>query len=182
MPDKEHDKKPETDKALFREQLKDTRPIDSPRIDPRGQPPSPKPRFSGIQIREPATKGVVIYGQTPGYSAEEYISYAAAGPQKKLLRKLRQGLLIREAVIDLHRQTLRDAAQTVHDFLHEAVAARLRCVLIIHGKGSRSKADTPKMKNQLALWLRHHDDVLAYCSALPDDGGTGALYVLVRRR
>ncbi len=182
MPDKEHDKKPETDKSLFREQLKDTRPIDSPRIDPRGQPPPPKPRFSNNQIREPATKGVIIYDQTPGYSAEEYISYTAAGPQKKLLRKLRQGLLIREVVIDLHRQTLRDAAQAVHDFLYAAVAARLRCVLIIHGKGSRSKSDTPKMKNQLALWLRHHDDVLAYCSALPDDGGTGALYVLVRRR
>ena len=171
----------DTEDSLFRNELKGTRPIKSPRIDPRGKPPSPKPRFSGGDVNEPVTRGVIIYDHTPGHGAEDYINYSTDGPQKKLLKKLRKGQLPREAVLDLHRKTLQDAAQTVHDFLQAAIETGHRCVLVIHGKGLRSQTGEPKMKNQLALWLQNHDGVLAFCSALPEDGGNGALYVLLRR-
>ena len=181
MPDNNHGENDDNGDSLFQRELKGTKPINSPRIDPRGKPPSPKPKFSGDELFEPVTKGVVIYDHTPGHGAEDYIKFSTDGPQKKLLKKLRKGQLPREAVLDLHRKTLRDAAQIVHDFLQAAIETGCRCVLVIHGKGSRSQPGEPKMKNQLALWLQNHDGVLAFCSALPEDGGTGALYVLLRR-
>jgi len=37
------------------------------------------------------------------------------------------------------------------------------------------------LKNKLNLWLRQHNDVLAYCSARQSDGGAGAIYVLLKQ-
>ncbi|RMD71241.1 MAG: DNA mismatch repair protein MutS, partial [Gammaproteobacteria bacterium] len=57
---------------------------------------------------------------------------------------------------------------------------RYRCVRIVHGKGRRS-ARQPVLKQKVNGWLRARDEVLAFCSARPHHGGTGALYVLLRR-
>ena len=51
---------------------------------------------------------------------------------------------------------------------------------IIHGKGYRSGARGPVLKTAVNHWLRLHLDVLAFVSARAIDGGTGALYVLLR--
>jgi DNA-nicking Smr family endonuclease len=53
-------------------------------------------------------------------------------------------------------------------------------VRIIHGKGYRSGARGPVLKNAVNLWLRRHLDVMAFASARAIDGGTGAVYVLLR--
>jgi DNA-nicking Smr family endonuclease len=55
-------------------------------------------------------------------------------------------------------------------------------VRIIHGKGRRSDQQGPVLKPAVAAWLRRRNEVLAYCSARPVDGGSGALYVLLGRR
>ena len=51
---------------------------------------------------------------------------------------------------------------------------------IIHGKGYRSGARGPVLKVAVDLWLRRHLDVMAFTSARALDGGTGAVYVLLR--
>ena len=56
----------------------------------------------------------------------------------------------------------------------------LRCAHIIHGKGYRSGERQPVLKRKVNYWLRLRPDVLAFCSATPRDGGTGAVYVLLR--
>ena len=56
----------------------------------------------------------------------------------------------------------------------------MRCVRIIHGKGSRSEEGQPVLKHKVNYWLRCRDEVLAFTSATGRDGGTGALYVLLR--
>jgi DNA-nicking Smr family endonuclease len=55
-----------------------------------------------------------------------------------------------------------------------------RCVQIVHGKGYNSPGNQPVLKNDINLWLRQHQDVLAFCSTPPKAGGTGALYVLLK--
>jgi len=50
----------------------------------------------------------------------------------------------------------------------------------VHGKGRRSRQPGPVLKGLVDHWLRQRDDVLAFCSARPADGGTGAVYVLLR--
>jgi DNA-nicking Smr family endonuclease len=51
---------------------------------------------------------------------------------------------------------------------------------VVHGKGYRSGARGPILKSAVSLWLRRHMDVLAFTSAKAIDGGTGAVYVLLR--
>jgi len=57
---------------------------------------------------------------------------------------------------------------------------RVRCARIIHGKGIRSSSAQPVLKQKVNYWLRLHDEVLAFCSATRGDGGTGAVYCLLR--
>lgn len=66
-------------------------------------------------------------------------------------------------------------------FLAESVAGGIRCVRVVHGKGIRSGQRGPVLKASVNGWLRRWDDVLAFVSAPPRDGGTGAVYVLLRQ-
>ena len=63
----------------------------------------------------------------------------------------------------------------------ESVNARIQCVRVVHGKGLRSGPRGPVLKASVNRWLRQWDDVLAFVSAPARDGGTGAVYVLLRR-
>jgi DNA-nicking Smr family endonuclease len=52
-------------------------------------------------------------------------------------------------------------------------------VRIVHGKGLRSGHRGPVLKAAVNAVLRRTGAVLAYVSARPVDGGTGAVYVLL---
>jgi DNA-nicking Smr family endonuclease len=108
-------------------------------------------------------------------------SYARPGLQRTVMRRLRRGDYRIGAELDLHGMTADAARGELARFLREAIGRELRCVRIIHGKGLGSEGRGPVLKPRVARWLRQRDDVLAYCSARPADGGTGALYVLLRR-
>gem|GEM_PF-4872805 len=68
------------------------------------------------------------------------------------------------------------------EFINAARDRDLRCVRIIHGKGRRQIDQAPRLKQLLARWLPSRPEVLALCSARPQDGGTGAVYVLLKKR
>ena len=83
--------------------------------------------------------------------------------------------------LDLHGMRSDEAHAALRDFLQEAQRRGLTCVRVIHGKGLRSSNREPVLKPKLARWLRQWEAVLAYCSAPPVAGGTGAVYVLLRK-
>ncbi|MDT8407876.1 MAG: Smr/MutS family protein, partial [Methylococcales bacterium] len=87
-----------------------------------------------------------------------------------------------EAELDLHGLTAQQAQLTLQDFLRYALQRGKRCVRIVHGKGYRSPDAAPVLKNQVNSWLRQYAAVLAFTSAAPRDGGTGAVWVLLRGR
>jgi DNA-nicking Smr family endonuclease len=73
----------------------------------------------------------------------------------------------------------------VTDFLLESFKNGLRCVLIVHGRGLNSPESLPVLKEGLPQWLnrgRVRKVVLAFATARPYDGGTGATYVFLRNR
>lgn len=109
------------------------------------------------------------------------LEYRQNGVQLLVMRKLRRGQYACQAELDLHGLTVQQARPRVAVFLEHARRQNLRCVRIIHGKGLRSRQQGPVLKGKVATWLQHRSEVLAYCSARPVDGGTGALYVLMRR-
>jgi DNA-nicking Smr family endonuclease len=53
-------------------------------------------------------------------------------------------------------------------------------VRIIHGKGYGSNNQGPIIKPLVNKWLQQRNEILAFCSARPNDGGTGAVYVLLK--
>ncbi|MEE8321404.1 MAG: Smr/MutS family protein, partial [Gammaproteobacteria bacterium] len=103
------------------------------------------------------------------------------GIQKQVMRKLRRGQFSVEAELDLHGMIVNDAKKALSHFLAECTARHHRCVRIIHGKGLGSKDKRPLIKIKLNHWLQQRDEVLAFCSARPFDGGTGVAYVLLRQ-
>jgi DNA-nicking Smr family endonuclease len=114
----------------------------------------------------------------------EHVEGAVVGLDQRLVRRLRRGELAWQAHIDLHGMTTRPARETVRRFLERSLVSGHRCVLIVHGRGLRSKDGEPVLKRHLVSWLSRGAMgrmVLAFCSARPHDGGSGALYVLLRR-
>ena len=67
----------------------------------------------------------------------------------------------------------------LREFLADCVWHRHACVRVITGKGNRSGHRGPVIKPRVARWLRKHDRVDAFSTARPNDGGSGALYVLL---
>jgi DNA-nicking Smr family endonuclease len=108
--------------------------------------------------------------------------YGRPGLQRRILRRLRRGHYSLAAELDLHGMTVPVARVALQAFLQECRRRDLRCVRIIHGKGRRSSNEGPVLKVKVDRWLRQREDVLAFCSAQPADGGTGAIYVLLRHQ
>jgi DNA-nicking Smr family endonuclease len=113
-------------------------------------------------------------------TAEETLSFRRTGVREQTLRRLRRGNFPIDAEIDLHGQSQSRARDDLAEFLDHCRDAGHRCVRVIHGKGYRSGARGPILKSAVNEWLRRNLHVLAFTSARPIDGGTGAVYVLLR--
>ncbi len=114
---------------------------------------------------------------------EEYIEGHVAGFDSNVLRKLRRGEFSVQAHLDLHYMSRQEARAAVERFVTASRVAGHRCVLIVHGRGHHSPDQNPVLKNVLRAWLSRGKigrAVLAFTSAQSVDGGTGALYVLLR--
>jgi DNA-nicking Smr family endonuclease len=117
--------------------------------------------------------------------SDEYIEGSVQGFSRKLMKKLKRGELPAQGHIDLHGLTKQEAETAVTDFLLESFKNGLRCVLIVHGRGLNSPESLPVLKEGLPQWLnrgRVRKVVLAFATARPYDGGTGATYVFLRNR
>jgi DNA-nicking Smr family endonuclease len=108
------------------------------------------------------------------------LSFQRSGVRIQVMRRLKRGLIPTGDELDLHGLTQTAARDELADFIVRARDAGHRCVRVIHGKGYRSGARGPVLKTAVNLWLRRHADVLAFASARAIDGGTGAVYVLLR--
>jgi DNA-nicking Smr family endonuclease len=106
---------------------------------------------------------------------------ASPGVDKRTAERLKRGQLEIEARIDLHGLTQREAHQVLANFLEGARAERRRAVLVITGKGDGGQGvlreAVPRWLNEAAI----RPMILAFTYAQPRDGGTGALYILLRR-
>jgi len=162
------------------------------RIDPgpgRAAPPPPAPgprEFWHPDLDAVDELRALVRGDAPFDLADsdEFVEGWVAGLDAAVVRKLRRGDFAVQGHIDLHGQTRQEAKQSVERFLRTARAGGKRCVLVVHGRGMHSKDQVPVLKEALRSWLataRFGRHVLAFATARPQDGGAGALYVLLRR-
>lgn len=110
----------------------------------------------------------------------EELSFLRDGYPPKLLRQLKRGQFSVQDDLDLHQMNAAAAQSSINTFLADARQQGMRCVRIVHGKGLRSKATGPVLKGLTDRMLRRRDDVIAFASARPAQGGTGAVVVLLK--
>ncbi len=115
---------------------------------------------------------------------EEYVEGARVGLDPRLVMRLRKGEFAVQAHLDLHGMIQGAARAALAEFILESVRKGLRTVLLVHGRGRRSPGGQPVLKHAAAQWLSHgtlSGYVLAFTTARPQDGGPGAMCVLLRR-
>lgn len=167
------------DLNLFRNAVEGARPLPQKRVPPWRDYIPPRP-----VKREEDEASVIDEMVSDEWLPEEMetgeeLHFARDGLQHSVLKKLRRGQYALGAELDLHGLTVVEARQALSQFIQ---SSEQRCVRIIHGKGNGSFRQQPILKSKVNLWLRQWDRVLAFSSARPCDGGTGAVYVLLKRR
>ena len=111
------------------------------------------------------------------------LAFKRPGVQNGVFRKLKQGRYEAQSRLDLHRMTVVVARREIFEFILESQQLGLRSVLLIHGKGASSAENERSsiLKGCVDHWLRELEIVQAFHSAQPQHGGTGAVYVLLRK-
>lgn len=166
---------PEQDADLFRQLLEDVTPLKP--SDRRN--PSPSPRKPRQQNRPPETE-VADTLSNHGAGDVAPAEYLGNGLNRMTLRKLRRGVWEVQDELDLHGLNSDEARKLLSAFLHRAAQNELRCVQVIHGKGWHSEQGEGLLKRLSRHWLIQHPLVLAFCDAPMNDGGSGAVRVLLR--
>lgn len=179
------DKVSAEDAALFREMVGDVTPLaDDNKINPAEKRLKPMPRTKIIEhsVGMTARQTSLVQSEyVETVAPEDTLFFAHPGLQEKIKQRLRRGQIPVEANLDLHGYTIDAAALELDSFINDARQAGYRCCIIVHGKGHRSQENKPVLKSQVNHWLRQHPGILAFCSAIPKDGGVGAVYVLLRK-
>ena len=169
------------DRELFRRAAGDVRRIEDDRAHPQRTRRAPRTRDRTQAVRPTGARELAKSEWTPDVGPGDVLSFARGGVQRREAERLRRGRYTVEADLDLHGRTVTDASAALDRFLDDSRRRGRRCVRIVHGKGFGSPSGQPIMKAHVDRWLRARSEVLAFCSATPPDGGTGALYVLLRR-
>lgn len=170
------------DKQLFRDLMGDVQRLTHDRVEPLRKRPRPVPRKREEDERQALIDMMSDEMDLDEVETGEELQFVRPGIQHRTFRKLRQGHFNTESELDLHGMTVEMARITLARYLLECQERDCRCIRIIHGKGLSSATHRgPVLKNMVNKWLRQRQEVLAFCSALPRDGGTGAVYVLLKR-
>ncbi len=128
----------------------------------------------------------LVNGEVPFYfdNSDEYQSGHISGIDEKTLKALKNGEFPHHEHLDLHGLTAEDAKKKLRRFLIQCRQNGERCVLVITGRGLGSPDKIPVLRSSFPGWVSSGSMgkiVMAYCTALPKDGGPGAFYVLQRK-
>ncbi|MEH6492847.1 Smr/MutS family protein [Halopseudomonas sp.] len=173
------------DENLFRQAIKGVKPLKHQQAD-TGKPKTDRARIAASRARAlNSATSIVIDGLSDQFvidvAPEEELMWGANGVQASQLRKLKAAQIPFDGSIDLHGMTVERARELLWAFLAEAVKQEIRCVRVTHGKAQRKDGRTPILKSHVNTWLRQHASVLAFTSCIPRHGGTGSVYVLLKR-
>ncbi len=175
------------------------RPLPAARKEPAEKPAGQQSRPQGGSRGERERvdiSGLCIGGQDrpaqaagtrPGgaKTGSDGLSYGdAPGVDRRTATRFRRGLMPIDAKLDLHGHTRASGRAALAGFLRAHRAAGRRCVLVVTGKGLKDDWSVGALRQALPGWLNAPDLrrlILAYCHAQPHHGGSGAVYILLRR-
>ena len=155
----------------------------TPALPPPGARPAPIVDEDAETLAELASL-IDDTGEFEFGDSDAFVEGRAKGLDRRILRRLKAGDYPLGDRLDLHGLKRDEAHEKVTRFIERARSQQIRCILIVHGKGRHSIDNIGVLKGLVQNWLKRgriSRSVLAFCSAQPHDGGTGAVYVLLRR-
>lgn len=174
-------RKLEAEKNLFQRAAGAVNPIHHARrvhIAPDQPPPIPVQRQLDEQrvLRESISDEFDV---STLLDVDDAMSFRRPGIGTDVTRKLRKGDWSIQKEIDLHGLRREDAREALAAFIRDAHKQGIRCVRVVHGKGLGSPGKAPVLKAKVQGWLIQKNEVLAFVQARADEGGAGALVVLL---
>lgn len=184
---KKYDKKHEANIAdedseisLFRDSMRDVMPLPaSDRVIHTREHMPPVPQQKQENERLTPENHLSDYISLEIAAGDEW-SFLRPGLSRQTLRRMRRGYWGIQSHLDLHGFTRDEARSEITAFLDASSKSNFRCVRVIHGRGLGSKNREPVLKTMIGNWLAQRSDVLAFCQARPEDGGSGAVLVLLK--
>jgi DNA-nicking Smr family endonuclease len=156
----------EADKQLFRSTIDNDIPIDKDCVQSSNNQQK-WPKFTNYShIIEANLSGSQVVNYTQGVS-------------KKIIKQMQSGNIDYAPDLDLHGHTIIKACELMSNFIYHNQQSHF--VHIIHGKGYRSKDNMSVLKTQVVSFLSQHPQVLAFHSCPAKDGGTGAIFALLKQ-
>lgn len=174
------ERKAQAVQELFKHAVGVVQPLrQSPRVQTRQAPP-PVPvqqqRDEQDALRQSLSDA---FDASTLLQTDDSLSYARPGVGADVLRKLRRGHWALQGEVDLHGLRSDAARLVLVQFLQHSMQRGWRCVRIIHGKGLGSPGKVPVLKGKVHSWLVQKSEVLAFVQARADEGGAGAVVVLL---
>ncbi|MCB1668400.1 MAG: DNA endonuclease SmrA [Pseudomonadales bacterium] len=173
------------DFKLFREQMSDVKPLPASdrikqkrQIDFRGKKDARKraEAFLPEQTVDPLTSVEYIDAVKP----HDILSFMRPGLQHSAFKKLRLGKFAPEADLDLHGFTVEQSREQLLLFVDACVDEGIRVAVVTHGHGEYREKPA-LLKSCVYRWLQEIDQVMAFHTAQPRHGGSGATYILLRQ-
>ena len=179
---KEAERKSQAEKSLFVRAAGAVKPIrDRPRVPLAPEPPPPIPVQQQLDEQRVMHESISDeFDASTLLDVDDAMSYRRPGIGTDVTRKLRKGDWSIQREIDLHGLRREDAREAMAAFIREACKQGIRCVRVVHGKGLGSPGKTPVLKGRVQSWLIQKNEVLAFVQARADEGGAGALVVLLK--
>ena len=170
---------------LFKDFVGEVTPLKS---DPSAVSPKPAEITPGMILRRQAAENagdrqrdyLASEDQVTMVKPWDELSFKRDGVQHGVFKNLRLGKYAIDSRLDLHGMKVEMARRKVLEFVNDCMAANLRCLLILHGKGELREKPA-LLKSCVNHWLQQMDQVLAFHSAQRHHGGFGATYVLLRK-
>jgi DNA-nicking Smr family endonuclease len=127
-----------------------------------------------------ADPNYLTLGEVPQLDPRAILDWKKDGVQHAVFARLKAGKYPIEGSLDLHRHTVKESRDAFFKFLNLALAKGWRTVLVAHGRGEKSPTPA-RIKSYVAAWLGQVPQVIAFHSAANNQGGTGAVYVLLKK-
>jgi DNA-nicking Smr family endonuclease len=166
--------------AEFSELMGDAQPLNSRQRHQKKAPHKRRPGSSQIQGYRRAQEPEPDVDVDTSLDNTSALVFFRPQVTRNTQRQLRRGKIAVQDDIDLHGMTIAQAEPELSNFIQESLHYGLHCVRVVHGKGLSSAGGEPVIKPNVNRWLRQWSDILGFCPALQQDGGSGAVYVLLK--
>ncbi|OOV88315.1 Smr/MutS family protein [Oceanospirillum linum] len=174
------------DMDLFHSAMKGVKPIKSDKVLLK----TPKKKDINTEIKRAAATAAeekfvidnLSEGNIPDQKPSDILSFKVPDLPVRTFQELKKGEISWQEGLDLHGQNTEEARSELYAFIQDCRARRFRSVIVVHGKSWTEGSGRAELKSYVNVWLRQMPEVIAFHSCRPADGGTGAVYVLLKTK